>query len=183
MDCDCECEYEQELTKVECIEGSEFGEWIYDPDPDEFICDKPRVRFGLEDLHFFCGSPVSDSGSDELTCGTVTYEWDDDTSTWNLVDSSCEEGCTVPDPPPFVGLVDGQQEVFDCEGTPTPPPTIEQSSELIFNGISGTLIESSCDPIYSVFEFASPQPICYDKMPGMLPPPDINCRVRITITE
>lgn len=65
----------------------------------------------------------------------------------------------------------------------TSDPVIEQSAALVFNGVGGTLIESSCDPIYSVFEFASPQPICFDKLPGMIPFPDITCRVRITITE
>ena len=54
---------------------------------------------------------------------------------------------------------------------------------LTFNGFSGTHIESSCTPIYAVFEFTNP-PTCIDKMPSAMPPfPDLTCRVRITITE
>jgi hypothetical protein len=63
--------------------------------------------------------------------------------------------------------------------------SIDQSASLIMNGVSGTLIESSCDPQYAVFEFDM-GPTCIDKFPGGTPIPfpyDLDCRVRVTVTE
>jgi len=61
--------------------------------------------------------------------------------------------------------------------------SVDDGPYLTFNGQQGTLIESSCGPIYAVFEFVNP-PTCLDKMPSAMPPfPDLNCNIRITITE
>jgi len=58
---------------------------------------------------------------------------------------------------------------------------IEQLAELTLNGVQGVLIESSCVPLYSVFEVDL---VCWDKFPGMVPPiPDLSCKARVTITE
>jgi hypothetical protein len=62
---------------------------------------------------------------------------------------------------------------------------VEQEAALILNGVGGTLIESSCNPQYSVFEFDF-APLCIDKFPGMLPIPfpySLICKVRVTVTE
>jgi hypothetical protein len=63
--------------------------------------------------------------------------------------------------------------------------SIDQEATLILNGVGGTLIESSCNPQYAVFEFDSSSQ-CIDKFPGMEPIPfpySLNCKVRVTVTE
>jgi hypothetical protein len=76
-----------------------------------------------------------------------------------------------------------QYRCGDASSSSTESSGILLGGSLLFNGVGGTLVESSCDPIYSVFELVNP-PICKEKFPGMVPPiPDLNCRVRVIITE
>jgi len=83
---------------------------------------------------------------------------------------------------------------YFCGGEPEPDTgtgtgtgtsdAIEQTAALIFNGMGGRLIESSCNPMYAVFEL-DVAGICIDKFPGMTgtAADDLSCTARITITE
>lgn len=75
----------------------------------------------------------------------------------------------------------GADESDSVSGSASDP--IEQVATLIVNGMSATLVESSCNPLYSVFEINT-LPLCWERFPGELPPlVDLICKVRITITE